>query len=216
FARWYGTATIESPRVVAFGSTSVEVKRASADEHERDLAARLAAGESGVFAGAAARGAAATVLRPTLVYGAGADHTLTRVARLARRWRRFPLPADATGLRQPVHVADLADAALAACGALAAHGRAYALPGGEALPYREMVERVLATLEPPARVAALPPPLFRALLASARAMGIARGLGGAALDRMREDLVFDAAPARRDCGYAPRPFRPAAGMFATD
>ncbi|KAB8198542.1 nucleoside-diphosphate sugar epimerase, partial [Lysobacter maris] len=31
--------------------------------------------------------------------------------------------------------------------------------------------------------------------------------------RMREDLVFDAGPAARDFGYAPRPFRPQAAMF---
>ena len=32
-------------------------------------------------------------------------------------------------------------------------------------------------------------------------------------DRMRADLTFDAAPARTDFGYAPRPFRPSADMF---
>jgi nucleoside-diphosphate-sugar epimerase len=216
FARWYEGARIEAPRVVAFGSTSVEVKRTSPDAGERDLARRLEAGEAGVFAAARVRGAQATVLRPTLVYGLGADRTLTRIARLARRWRRFPLPADATGLRQPVHVDDLAAAALAACGSAAAHGRRYALPGGEALQYREMVARVLAVLEPPARVVELPPPLFRGLLAAVQAVGIARGLGAAVLARMREDLVFDADPARRDFGYEPRSFAPAPEMFGDD
>lgn len=216
FARWYELAAIDAARVVAFGSTSIEVKRTSPDAGERDLVRRLEAGEAGMFAAAALRGAQATVLRPTLVYGLGADRTLTRIARLARRWRRFPLPADATGLRQPVHVDDLAVAALAACGSVATHGRTYALPGGEALAYREMVARVLAVLEPPARVVELPPPLFRGLVAAARAMGVARGLGGAVLARMREDLVFDAAPARRDFGYAPRPFAPSRAMFAAE
>lgn len=214
FARWYAHSTIEAVRVVAFGSTSSEVKRGSADAAERDLARRLADGEAGVFAAAEARGAGATVLRPTLVYGAGADQTLTRIAALARRWRCFPLPADATGLRQPVHVDDLATAALAACGTPVTRGRSYALPGGEAVPYREMVGRVLAALDPPARVVTLPGPLFRTLVSAARAVGGARGLGDAMLARMREDLVFDAGPARRDFGYAPRPFQPAAGMFA--
>lgn len=213
FARWYEGTRIDAPRVVAFGSTSIEVKRTSPDAGERDLARRLEAGEAGVFAAAKLRGAQATVLRPTLVYGLGADRSLTRIARLARRWRYIPLPADATGLRQPVHVDDLAAAALAACGSAAAHGRIYALPGGEAVAYREMVARVLAVLEPPARVLELPPPAFRGLLGIARALGMARGFGGAMLARMREDLVFDAAPARRDFGYAPRPFAPAAEMF---
>ncbi|MHB8913289.1 MAG: nucleoside-diphosphate sugar epimerase, partial [Lysobacter sp.] len=38
FGRWYATSAIEARRVVAFGSTSVETKRGSADADERDLA----------------------------------------------------------------------------------------------------------------------------------------------------------------------------------
>jgi len=34
--------------------------------------------------------------------------------------------------------------------------------------------------------------------------------------RMRDDLVFDATPARRDFGYAPRAFQPTASMFSPD
>lgn len=213
FARWYALHGAGLPRVVAFGSTSVEVKQASADVRERDLAARLAKGEGVLFAAASRHGAAATVLRPTLVYGAGADRTLTRVAGLARRWGVVPLPADATGLRQPVHVEDLAAAAISVQGSNATHGRAYALPGGETLPYRDMLARVLAALEPPARLLPLPAPVFRGVLALARAAGVAGGFGDAAVARLRDDLVFDAGPARRDFGYAPRAFAPAATMF---
>jgi nucleoside-diphosphate-sugar epimerase len=213
FARWYAASTIEAPRVLAFGSTSVEVKCDSVDPAERDLAQRLREGERGVFAAAAVRGAQATLLRPTLVYGAGRDQTLTRIAGLARQWGRFVLPRNARGLRQPVHVDDLAAAAMAALDAPAAHGRAYALPGGETLPYREMVARTLGALRPPPRLLEVPSPLFAAALFGARALGRDGGFGDAALARMREDLVFDAASARDDFGYAPRPFRPTAGMF---
>ena len=213
FAAWYAVHGAGLPRVVAFGSTSVEVKHASVDAGERDLAVRLALGEATVFEAAARYGASASLLRPTLVYGAGADRTLTRIASLARRWRVFPLPRDATGLRQPAHVDDLAGAALAACLSPASHGRAYALPGGETLPYRDMVARVLAALEPPARLLMLPRPLFDMAIALARAAGVARGFGDAASARLRDDLVFDARPAARDFGYAPRAFAPTAAMF---
>ncbi|HET8819382.1 MAG TPA: NAD-dependent epimerase/dehydratase family protein [Xanthomonadaceae bacterium] len=214
FARWYAANGVGLPRVVAFGSTSVEVKRSSGDPRERDLAARLAKGEEVVFAAASRHGAPATVLRPTLVYGGGADRTLTRVAGLARRWRVVPLPVDATGLRQPVHVDDLAAAALAAQASTAAHGRAYALPGGETLAYRDMVARVASALDPPARILSLPGPVFRGALAFARMAGIAGDLGDAAVARLGDDLVFDASPALRDFGYAPRGFAPTAEMFA--
>ncbi len=213
FARWYAKAQVEAARVVAFGSTSVEVKRGSADADERDVAARLREGERGVFERAAARGAAATVLRPTLIYGAGRDQTLSRIVDIARRWHRFVLPRDARGLRQPVHVRDLAAAAFAATTAAATHGQAYALPGGETLTYRDMVARVLAVLEPPAKLSEVPSPLFNLLLAAAHAAGYAQGFGEAAVKRMRSDLVFDITPAARDFGYAPRSFQPTAEMF---
>ena len=213
FARWYAQSTLACPRVVAFGSTSIVVKQDSADAEERDIAARLREGECIVREAADMRGAAATLLRPTLIYGAAGDRTLTRIATIAQRWRRFVLPRDATGLRQPVHADDLAQAAFAVLDMAATHGRAYALPGGETLPDREMVERVLAVLQPPASLHVVSPPLFRALLSLAHTAGIARGFSDAASARMRHDLVFDIEPARLDFGYAPRPFQPTAAMF---
>jgi nucleoside-diphosphate-sugar epimerase len=213
FGRWYAQAGLVAPRVVAFGSTSIQTKQVSADASERALVGRLREGERDVFDTAQSRGAAATVLRPTLIYGAGRDASLTRIAQLARRWRRFPLPRDAVGLRQPVHVEDLADAVIGCLGQAASSGRAYAVPGGETLPYREMVARVLATLQPPARVVELPPGMFRFALRVAQASGRARGLGDAAVARMNDDLVFDVAPAQADFGYRPRRFEPTAAMF---
>jgi nucleoside-diphosphate-sugar epimerase len=213
FARWYAETRVDSPRVVAFGSTSAATKSASLDAGERDLAWRLREAEATVRATATARGAAATMLRPTLVYGAGRDRTLTGIAVLARRLGWLAIPRGADGLRQPVHVDDLGAAALAVCDAPAARGRDYDLPGGESLPWREMVARTLRTLSPPPRLLEVPAPLFLAALGAAKVAGRAEGFGRAALGRLREDLVFDATPARIDFGYTPRAFQPAPGSF---
>lgn len=213
FSRWYASTPVVSPRVIAFGSTSLGTKQDSSDAHERDVAARLQAAETLIFATAQRNQAQATVLRPTLVYGAGRDRTVTQIAALARRTGFFVLPRAANGLRQPVHVQDLADATLAVIDASASHGRSYALPGGETLAYAQMVERILAALQPPARLIRVPGPLFNVLLSGARAMGKMQGLGDAVIARMRDDLVFDAGPAQRDFGYAPRAFKPTADMF---
>ena len=74
---------------------------------------------------------------------------------------------------------------------------------------------MLAALQPPAQLIELPPALFKLVLRVAQATGRARGLGGAAVARMQDDLVFDATPARDDFGYAPRRFQPVAAMFET-
>jgi uncharacterized protein YbjT (DUF2867 family) len=206
FARWYARGLVATPRVVAFGSTSLDTKQASGDAHERDIVERLQVAERRVFDTASANGAAATLLRPTLVYGAGRDQTLARIAAMARRMGFFALPRGAEGKRQPVHVDDLAAAARAVVDAPATHAQAYALPGGETLAYCDMVARTLAALDPPARLWQVPMPVFGVALSLARAAGVMRGLTDDAVARMREDLVFDMGPARADFGYAPRAF----------
>jgi len=213
FSHWYARSRIDAPRIVAFGSTSVAVKQHSVDAHERDVAQRLQLAEDRLAAATRERGAAFTVLRPTLVYGAARDATLSRIARTAHRLRVFPLPRRANGLRQPVHVDDLADAAADSLAATAAHDRAFDLPGGETLPYREMVRRVLRVLEPPAHLLELPLPVFELALRMARSRGFTADIGTAAVERMRRDLVFDVAPAREAFGYAPRVFAPTTAMF---
>ncbi len=213
FAQWYARTDVQSPRVIALGSTSIDVKRGSADAEERDLASRLRQGEQLFFETAAARGASATILRPTLIYGVGRDRNLNRIAQVARRFGRIVLPRDAHGLRQPVHVHDLADAAFRCIEADVSFGRAYALPGGETLAYREMVARVLATLDPSPRLHEVPSPVFNIVLAVAHAAGFALDFNEAAVARMRSDLVFDATDAQRDFGYSPRGFHPTAAMF---
>ncbi len=213
FARWYARATLGAARVVAFGSTSVEVKQDSIEPAERDVARRLREAEATLFASAAARGVMATVLRPTLVYGAGRDKTLSVIAAMARRSGVFVLPTSANGLRQPVHVQDLADAAVQVLAHPATAGKAYALGGGEVLAYGEMVRRVLGVLQPPARLLRVPTPLFSLALRTAHVLGRLRGMNAAALARMQAPLAFDIEPARRDFGYAPRPFVLDAGML---
>ena len=213
FARWYAHSSIEAEHVVAFGSTSIDVKQDSAEAAERDVAGRLRQAEASLFASAAARSAAATVLRPTLVYGAGRDKTLTAIAALAQRSGFFVLPAGANGLRQPVHVQDLADAALAVLAHPAAAGRAYAVGGGEVLAYSEMVRRTLAALPARPRLLQVPGALFRVAVRMAHLGGRLGGLNDAVIQRMGQPLVFDPEPARRDFGYAPRPFLPQAEMF---
>lgn len=212
FSHWYARTPTGDARLVAFGSTSVHVKADSSDPGERDVAARLRLAETRLADAALARGAAATLLRPTLVYGAGSDRNLTRIATLARRHGFFILPHDARGLRQPVHVDDLAAAAVAALSLRGPGLRAYDLPGGETLAYREMVARVLAALQPPARLLVLPGPVFALAARLARVTGL-HDAGAAVLARMRQDLAFDAGPAREALGYVPRAFRPDPAMF---
>lgn len=187
-------------RIVAIGSMSAQTKQASPDPAERALAQRLRDAEAQVSNVAATRDIAWTIFRPTLIYGAGVDTTLAPLARLARRWHVLPVPLHASGLRQPVHAADLAQACAAVLANPATFGKIYELGGGEVLRFDAMIRRLRDAV--PGRVLPVSIPLF-ALRLLARSGRVAPS----ALARLRVPLVADNAQAIRDFGYAPRAFR---------
>lgn len=206
FARWLEQAELPlAPRVVATSSMSAQTKQASPVAAERAISQQLRDGETLLAAACARHGCAWTVLRPTLVYGAGIDKSLTPIARRAMRTRLFPLPAG-RGLRQPVHAQDIARAVLAALDAPASAGHVLALGGGERLSAAQMFARVRASLP----VGTLPLPLPAWLLRGARR--VLPPLAGP-LGRLEMDLVADNTELARLLGVQPRAFSPDAGCW---
>ncbi|EIL94444.1 SDR family oxidoreductase [Rhodanobacter spathiphylli] len=205
-ADWLANAdVVDAPRVIATSSMSAESKRDSLVSGERDISRQLRESEAQLAAACERHGSAWTVLRPTLVYGAGLDKSLTPLARRAMRLRVFPLPCG-RGLRQPVHAEDIALAALAALECPASGGRVLQIGGGERLPAAEMFARVRRSLP----VATMPLPLPAWLLRAAK-LALPRLRG--ALDRLDNDLVADNGELQRLLGIRPRPFRPDAAMW---
>jgi nucleoside-diphosphate-sugar epimerase len=90
---------------------------------------------------------------------------ITEIVRFILRFGFFPLLGKARGLRQPIHVEDVAKACVSALESPAEINRAYNISGGETLPYHEMVKRVFAALHCPARALSIPLPLFRLAVA---------------------------------------------------
>ena len=205
-AGWLSQATLsDAPRVIATSSMSAESKRDSSVPAERDISRLLREGEAALATACARHGCAWTVLRPTLVYGAGLDKSLTPIARRAMRLRLFPLPAG-NGLRQPVHADDIAQAVLAALECPAAAGRILPIGGGERLPAAEMFARVRRSL--PRSTVPLPLPAWLLRLGQ-HALPPLRG----PLKRLDADLVADNEELRRLLGISPRPFRPEPSMW---
>lgn len=213
FAQWFERSRLAPARVVALGSTSVHGKRGSPDPAERRLVQALLEAERRLAETAAARGSALTLLRPTLIYGSGRDQNLSRIVALARRWRWLPLPRQARGLRQPVHVEDVAGAVLHCLRATQPCPGVYDLPGGETLAFDEMLRRTLAAAVPRARLVRVPGPAFRAGIRMLRLSGRLGAAGEGVLARLDQDLAYDPAPAREALGHRPRGFQPTADMF---
>lgn len=207
FAAWFdGLPVAGVRRVIALSSMSAETKSESPDSAERELSRSLRNAEQRLMRAAVARDIACTVLRPTLIYGGGPDRSLVPFVRFALRWRVLPIPLGAHGLRQPVHAADLAGAVDAVVDCTAAHGRIYALGGGERLRFDRMLLRLRAAM--PKFV--LPLPVPQAIIRAALRMRSRSGAGAisaAAAGRLRTDLIADNGEAARDFGFAPRDFR---------
>jgi nucleoside-diphosphate-sugar epimerase len=194
-------------RVVVLSSTSRFTKVDSGDMAENVVAARLIKGEAQVQAWAASRGIEWVILRPTLIYGLGRDKNISEIARFIRRFGFFPVLGKATGLRQPIHAADVASACVSALQAPDAANRAYSISGGEMLTYREMVARVFHALGRRPRLITVPLWAFRLAVSVLRCLPRYRQWSAAMAERMNRDLVFDYADATRDLKFKSRPFQ---------
>lgn len=194
-------------RIVALSSTSRFTKTTSSDKAEKAVAARLTEGEERLKAWATSKGVEWVILRPTLIYGHGRDKNIAEIARFIRRFGFFPLLGKANGLRQPIHVEDVAVACVAALESPAATHCAYNISGKETMSYREMISRVFAASGRSPRLLPIPLAIFSLAVTCIRLLPKYRHWSVAMAERMNSDLVFDHSDAERDFGFSPRPFQ---------
>jgi len=201
-------ATIGVKRVIAFSSSSRHSKAVSPNTTERTYAMRLAAAEQELAGRCDQCGMRWTVFRPTLIYGLGMDRNVTLIRRLIGTVGVFPLLGRASGLRQPVHAADLASACMAALDNPQTFDKAYDLSGGETLTYQAMVGRIFESLHHKPRFVTIPMALFRAAISMLSLIPRYRDFNAAMAQRMNEDLVYAHDEATHDFDYLPQKFTP--------
>ena len=200
-------------RIVVLSSTSRFTKNTSFDFNERKIASQLIKGEELVQAWATTHGVEWIILRSTLIYGYGQDKNVAEIAQFIRRFGFFPVLGSAKGLRQPIHVEDVASACLYALGSLNLTGRSYNLTGGETLSYREMVKRVFEALKRTPRLLTVPLWFFQMVIWGLRWLPHYQHWTATMVERMNQDLIFDSSDARRDLNFSPRPFKLTAEDF---
>ena len=178
-------------RLVVLSSTWVHARAGE------QIGLELAAAESEVCRFCAAAGITWTILRPTMMYRPPYDPNISALARFIRHYRVMPLAGFGGGLRQPVYGDDVAKAAADALQSDAAANRAFDLPGGETLRFRDIVIRIFRALGlvpimvplPSSWLSAIAPPVWRHTVAT-----------------MNLDMVFDLSQAYAAFGYQPRAF----------
>lgn len=198
----------QAKRVVAISSTSIFTKQNSTDHTEQETAEKLRDGEQRFIDWAEANRIEWAILRPTLIYGLGRDRNICEIARFISRFGFFPLFGAAQGLRQPVHVEDVATACVAALQSARAINHAYNLSGAEKLTYREMVGKIFSVIDKPERFINIPLIVFHTAIVCLKALPRFRNWSAAMAERMNADLVFDHVDAARDLGFSPRSFQP--------
>ncbi len=195
-------------RLVALSSTSRFSKRTSPSSADRELASQLIRGEEQVLDWARSADCTLVILQPTLIYGLGKDKNVTEIAKFIQQFGFFPLFGQGEGLRQPVHVDDVAAACLSALQVPVGEKNSYILSGQEMLSYRVMVERIFVALGRKPLFFRCPLWLFGLAVRLANLLPSFKGLTTEMAVRMNKDQNFDYTEAKVDLGFNPRPFRP--------
>lgn len=199
----YVLQVLGAKHIVAFSSTSLLTKEHSSSPEEQEVSRKLAEGEAALKTEAQTWQLGYTILRPTMVYGAGIDQNITRIAEIIDRKHSFTLPKEATGLRAPVHADDLALAAIKALTNPAANGKTYTMQGGTSIQYHKMVAKICKQLNLPPKIFFVPK--LHILCAILHKFSKKVPHPAVAL-RMQDDLVFADDGAIAELGIQPRAF----------
>ena len=193
-------------QLVVLSSTSRFTKDDSSDLAEQEIAHRLAGAEQQVQAWASQQQVNCVILRPTLIYGSGRDKNIAEIARFIRQFGFFPVLGRASGLRQPIHVEDVAQVCVSSLTTENIQTSDFNISGAEVLTYRDMVTRIFVVLDRQPRVLTVPLFLFRIAISCLRILPRYRQWSPAMAERMSRDLVFDHHLAVKELAFKPRSF----------
>jgi len=145
------------------------------------------------------------ILRPPLIYGAGAVGNLLSLLRLCDLAPPLPFAA-INNRRSMIYAGNMADAIRACLIHPAASGRTYFVRDGEDVSMPDLVRYMSAALGRPARLFPLPVPFLRLLATLAGKSDT--------IDRLTNSLQIDDGPIRRELDWTP-PINMIQGMKET-
>ena len=151
-------------------------------------------------------GAAWTIIRPTMIYGARGDRNMERLLRWVAKWPVVFVPGNGRALMQPVHVDDLAAAIVAALTSSAAERKSYEVSGRAPLSLDATIDAAAAAVGRSRTKFHLPLRPVAWLLAAIERTGWSSPIRSEQVRRLAEDKAFAHDDAARDFGFAPRAF----------
>ena len=149
---------------------------------------------------------AATLVRPSLVYGPG-DHFFGRFAALAARSPVLPVLGGGRTRFQPIHVADAVQALHALLEQPGTAGTTFALVGSETFTFRELLGHLLAALGQRRLILSLPFGPAEALAAGLERLSSDPPLTREEVRLLRTDKLAGGLPTPAELGIAARSLR---------
>jgi len=195
-------------RIVCLSTSSVLSKADSAQPAEREQIEEILQSEKQLMSTCSARGMGLVILRPTLIYGCGRDENISRIAQFIDRFGFVPLAGEARGLRQPIHVADLAELMVKISLSEISGQNSFEVAGGSTLTYRDMAARIFSALGKPERLFSVPPAILASGAALASKLPGMGGLNAQMVLRQNQDLVFSNHAVQQLYDLQPRGFHP--------
>ena len=145
------------------------------------------------------------MLHPTMIYGEEAENNVRRLAAYIRTFGVIPLPHGGRALIQPIHVDDVARAAVAALDRRFDRPRQVVVAGPEALPYAAFVRAVASAIGRRIIIVPVPGPMLQATALLTRLVPGLPTIKAAEIRRLSEDKAFDIAEMRACFGFDPIP-----------
>ena len=198
--------SLGAKRIIAFCSTGRFSKIGSSSTLEQDFVVQQEQAEINFSRLCEANHIAWTLFRPTMIYGANADQSISFIMSIIRKFGFFVLPFGANGLRQPIHVNDLANACVSVIARETTFNKAYNLGGGEIMNFTELVKKIFQALGKKPFLILIPIWLYSYLITLARTFPKAMFIRKEMVERMFHDLITDNQAVMTDFNYAPQRF----------
>lgn len=184
------------------GSTSRFQKVNSEDEKELNLVKRMTDAENTINASKQNT----IIIRPTMLYGIDKDKNVLKLIKIMSKFGVFPVIGKGIGMKQPVHVYDVADAVITSMYKENLIKNEYNIPGKEPIEYNDMLKAIKKALNKSVFIFHIPLWFARFGFYVYKKLNPKTIVNIAMVNRVNKSFTFDYEAAKKDFGYSPMTF----------
>ena len=148
----------------------------------------------------------ATILHPTMIYGATTQNNIRRIIQVAKSWPMIPLPLNGRQLIQPIHNDDVVKAIIGCMNNARAINKSIIIAGPSPMSYRKFVEKIIAATGYSCQVIAFPYPLIKTISKLTKYIPNLPNINDSEVRRLLEDKNFDTLHMQKVLNLRPRSF----------